>query len=89
MTKSTIMRKLLPLILFVVFAGSAYAQTVSFSVVTAPCNNNGILKAYFSASNCCLDNPGNKRSANNPYRCNQFIRYINILVRRASYYCRY
>ncbi|MFI5195570.1 MAG: T9SS type A sorting domain-containing protein [Chitinophagales bacterium] len=42
------MRKLFPLILFVVFAGSAYAQTVAFSVVTPPCNNDGVLKAYFS-----------------------------------------
>src|SRR4051812_30260360 len=48
MTKSTIMKKLLPLILFVALAGSSFAQSVSFTVVTPPCNNNGILKAYFS-----------------------------------------
>ncbi len=47
-TKSTIMRKLLPLLLIVLFAGSAKAQTVSFSLITQPCNNNGVLKAYFS-----------------------------------------
>ena len=48
MTKHTIMRKLLPLLLFVAFASSCYAQGVSFTVVTQPCNNNGILKAYFT-----------------------------------------
>jgi len=38
----------MPLLLFVLFAGSAQAQTVSFTLITPPCNNNGILKAYFS-----------------------------------------
>ena len=34
------MRKWLPLVLFVLFAGNSWAQTASFTVVSAPCNNN-------------------------------------------------
>ena len=44
LTKSTIMRKLAFLALFVAFSSLSYAQTLSFSLVTAPCDDNGILR---------------------------------------------
>ncbi len=48
MTKSTSMKRLLPLFLFVAFAYVAGAQTATYSVTTTPCHNNGVLTAYFA-----------------------------------------
>ena len=42
------MKKIIPLLICVLFAISAKAQTVSFVLTAAPCNNNGILTANFT-----------------------------------------
>lgn len=43
MTRSTIMKKLSLLVLLVSVSASSFAQTVSFLLTTAPCNNDGLL----------------------------------------------
>ncbi len=48
-SKSTFMKKLFSLILFVAFAATAsYAQTVSFLLTSPPCHNDGVLTATFT-----------------------------------------
>jgi uncharacterized repeat protein (TIGR01451 family) len=47
-SKFTIMRKILPLLFFVAFAGVSHAQLVSFSVTTPACNHNGVLAISFT-----------------------------------------
>lgn len=39
------MKKLSLILLLLLFCGGSYAQTLSFSLTTAPCNNNGVLQA--------------------------------------------
>ena len=48
MTKITFMKKLALVFLFVSLTTGAFAQTVSFSLTTPPCNNNGLLRSNFT-----------------------------------------
>ncbi len=42
------MKKLIPLLLFVLFAATSFGQTATFTVTTAPCNHDGVLTANFT-----------------------------------------
>jgi len=48
MTKITFMKKLALVSFFVALTAGAFAQTVSFSLTTPPCNNNGLLRSNYT-----------------------------------------
>ncbi len=42
------MKKLIPLLLFVLYASTSFGQTATFSVTTTPCHDDGVLTATFT-----------------------------------------
>ncbi len=42
------MKKLIPLLLFVLFAATSFGQTATFTLTTPPCNHDGVLTANFT-----------------------------------------